>query len=215
MRNRVWRSMRSAPRSIPARGSSSAASNRSKSSTCRRAPPQLVVELEHLADERRPQMEGRHGALGDRFVRPGLQHDLAIECAQPCSGRCGGIPQPLVQLCTGEDVGEDDRGPHVGEAGLLHRALQLESRRARRHDHRRGAHERELPVARRPRRWRAGRRAGNLPGGAARLVLWSRLPRWHEVALQLVTGPRQQHQRSCRRRGGVPGDRHIAGRDRP
>ena len=112
-------------------------------------PPQLVVELEHLADERRPQVEGRNGALGDGFVGPGLQHDLAIECAQPCSGRCGGIPQPLVQLCTGEDVGEDDRGPHVGEAGLFHRALQLESRRARRHDHRRGAHERELPIARR------------------------------------------------------------------
>ena len=109
--------------------------------------PQLVVELQHLADEGRPQMERRHRAVGDRFVRPGLQHDLAIERGEPCGGRCGGNPQPLVELCTGQDVGKDDRGPNVGEAGMLGRALQLESCGARRHDHRRGAHERELPIA--------------------------------------------------------------------
>ena len=45
--------------------------------------PELVVELQHLAHERGPQMKRREGAFGDRFVRTGLQHHLAIEGRQP------------------------------------------------------------------------------------------------------------------------------------
>ena len=99
-----------------------------------------IIEVQHLADEGRTQMEGRRGAVRDGLVRGGLDQHLALEQGQ----EAGDCPRPLVQspvpVAPRQQIRQDNRVDPgtVPERVLLERpSHQLRGRPSRQQDDRR------------------------------------------------------------------------------
>ena len=104
-------------------------------------PAQLVVEPHDLGDQPRPQVKRRRGARGDRLAGRGVNHHLALEGGQPARRRRQAGAQPIVELLTRDDIGQDNR-LRGGQRAVFNRAPHLARGAARRH------HDQA-----RPRRW--------------------------------------------------------------
>ena len=83
---------------------------------------ELIVELEHLAHERRAQLEGRTEPLGDRLVRGGEEDGLAVVRRQPLDRDRQAQAQGVVELRPGDEIGQDERGAGIREERVLDRA---------------------------------------------------------------------------------------------
>ena len=67
-------------------------------------PAELVVELEHLAHERRTQLEGGTEPLGDGLVRGGEEDDFAVVGRQPLDRNRQAQAERVVELGAGDEI---------------------------------------------------------------------------------------------------------------
>ena len=68
-----------------------------------------IIEVQHLADEGRTQMEGRRGAVRDGLVRGGLDQHLALEHGQETGDGLRPLVQPPVPVAPRQQIRQDNR----------------------------------------------------------------------------------------------------------